>query len=66
MVLRTRYSALLVRDILPTPTLRDLTWAALFYAGYAAILTPAFGIVSAYGEDAAQLNNALGFFVICK
>ena len=38
----------------------------LFYAGYAAILTPAFGIVEAYGEDTQQLNNALGFFVIRK
>jgi len=38
----------------------------LFYAGYAAILTPAFGIVAAYGNDTTQLNNALGFFVICE
>ncbi|KAK7419935.1 hypothetical protein QQZ08_010638 [Neonectria magnoliae] len=37
---------------------------ALFYAGYAAILTPAFGIVAAYGDETAQLNNALGFFVL--
>lgn len=36
----------------------------LFYAGYAAILTPAFGIIAAYGDDTAQLNNALGFFMI--
>ena len=36
----------------------------LFYAGYAAILTPAFGIVAAYGDDKVQLNNALGFFMI--
>jgi succinate-acetate transporter protein len=35
-----------------------------FYAGYAAILTPSFGIAAAYGDDAAQLNNALGFFMI--
>lgn len=38
----------------------------LFYAGYAAILTPSFGIIAAYGDDTAQLNNALGFFMICK
>jgi len=38
----------------------------LFYAGYGAILTPAFGIVDAYGDDKTQLNNALGFFVICE
>ncbi|KAK7423023.1 hypothetical protein QQX98_001313 [Neonectria punicea] len=37
---------------------------ALFYAGYAAILTPAFGIIAAYGDETAQLNNALGFFVL--
>ncbi|EGY19191.1 Acetate transporter protein patA like [Verticillium longisporum] len=37
---------------------------ALFYAGYAAILTPSFGIADAYGDDAAQFNNALGFFMI--
>ena len=43
-----------------------LTVTALFYAGYAAILTPAFGIVQAYGDDTVQLNNALGFFVIRK
>lgn len=36
----------------------------LFYAGYAAILTPSFGIVAAYGDDTLQLNNALGFFMI--
>lgn len=35
-----------------------------FYAGYAAILTPSFGVQSAYGSDAAQYNNALGFFVL--
>ncbi|KAG7145235.1 Acetate transporter protein patA like [Verticillium longisporum] len=37
---------------------------ALFYAGYAAILTPSFGIADAYGDDVAQFNNALGFFMI--
>ncbi|KAF2667824.1 thermophilic desulfurizing enzyme family protein [Microthyrium microscopicum] len=36
----------------------------LFYAGYAAILTPSFGIAAAYGTDTAQYNNALGFFMI--
>ncbi|KAK9424273.1 putative GPR1/FUN34/yaaH family-domain-containing protein [Seiridium unicorne] len=37
----------------------------LFYAGYGAILTPAFGVAAAYGDDTVQYNNALGFFVIC-
>ncbi|PYH49323.1 uncharacterized protein BP01DRAFT_370803 [Aspergillus saccharolyticus JOP 1030-1] len=36
----------------------------LFYAGYGAILTPAFGIEKAYGGDTVQYNNALGFFMI--
>ncbi|KAJ6784809.1 hypothetical protein PWT90_10774 [Aphanocladium album] len=36
----------------------------LFYAGYAAILTPSFGVRAAYGDDVAQYNNALGFFMI--
>ncbi|EOA88029.1 uncharacterized protein SETTUDRAFT_160542 [Exserohilum turcica Et28A] len=36
----------------------------LFYAGYGAILTPAFGIVAAYGDNVTELNNALGFFMI--
>ncbi|OJJ99035.1 hypothetical protein ASPACDRAFT_44665 [Aspergillus aculeatus ATCC 16872] len=36
----------------------------LFYAGYGAILTPAFGIEQAYGSDTVQYNNALGFFMI--
>ena len=36
----------------------------LFYAGYGAILTPAFGITAAYGNDEVQLNNALGLFVM--
>ncbi|CEJ88829.1 Putative Acetate transporter [[Torrubiella] hemipterigena] len=35
-----------------------------FYAGYAAILTPSFGIRATYGDDAAQYNNALGFFIL--
>lgn len=36
----------------------------LFYAGYGALLTPAFGIAAAYGDDTAQYNNAVGFFMI--
>ncbi|RAL08824.1 uncharacterized protein BO97DRAFT_459727, partial [Aspergillus homomorphus CBS 101889] len=36
----------------------------LFYAGYGAILTPAFGIEKAYGSDIVQYSNALGFFMI--
>ncbi|KAF3041426.1 hypothetical protein E8E11_005209 [Didymella keratinophila] len=36
----------------------------LFYAGYGAILTPAFGLVEAYGDNTTELNNALGFFMI--
>ncbi|KAJ5175469.1 uncharacterized protein N7482_001346 [Penicillium canariense] len=36
----------------------------LFYAGYGALLTPAFGVAQAYGDDTAQYNNAVGFFMI--
>lgn len=37
----------------------------LFYAGYGALLTPAFGVAQAYGgTDTAEYNNAVGFFVI--
>jgi succinate-acetate transporter protein len=37
----------------------------LFYAGYGALLTPAFGVAQAYGgTDTAQYNNAVGFFMI--
>lgn len=37
----------------------------LFYAGYGALLTPAFGIAQAYGGDnTAEYNNAVGFFMI--
>ncbi|KAM3435197.1 hypothetical protein NHJ13734_005636 [Beauveria thailandica] len=36
----------------------------LFYAGYGAILTPSFGVRDAYGDDVAQYNNALGFFLL--
>lgn len=27
-------------------------------------MTPAFGVVEAYGDNTTELNNALGFFVI--
>ncbi|UPX18004.1 uncharacterized protein EKO05_0008328 [Ascochyta rabiei] len=43
-----------------------LIMQGLFYAGYGAILTPAFGVVAAYGDNTTELNNALGFFMICK
>ncbi|KAL1794435.1 hypothetical protein ACET3X_007856 [Alternaria dauci] len=36
----------------------------LFYAGYGAILTPAFGVEAAYGDNVEEYNNALGFFMI--
>lgn len=37
----------------------------LFYAGYGAILTPAFGVAQAYGgSDTVQYNNAVGFFML--
>jgi succinate-acetate transporter protein len=37
----------------------------LFYAGYGAILTPAFGVAEAYGgTNAPEYNNAVGFFMI--
>ncbi|KAH8426515.1 uncharacterized protein LDX57_004250 [Aspergillus melleus] len=36
----------------------------LFYAGYGAILTPAFGVLDSYNGDTTQYNNALGFFMI--
>jgi succinate-acetate transporter protein len=42
------------------------TGTGLFYAGYGAILTPAFGVVEAYGGNTTELNNALGFFMICE
>ncbi|KAM3558397.1 hypothetical protein MY1884_004026 [Beauveria asiatica] len=41
-----------------------MTRAGLFYAGYGAILTPSFGVRDAYGDDVAQYNNALGFFLL--
>ncbi|KAF9692491.1 hypothetical protein EKO04_009454 [Ascochyta lentis] len=36
----------------------------LFYAGYGAILTPAFGVAAAYGDNTVEYNNALGFYMI--
>jgi succinate-acetate transporter protein len=42
----------------------DTCNAALFYAGYAAILTPAFGISAAYADNLTELNNGLGFWVL--
>ncbi|KAL4953491.1 GPR1/FUN34/yaaH family-domain-containing protein [Aspergillus filifer] len=37
----------------------------LFYAGYGALLTPAFGVSAAYGgTETAEYNNAVGFFMI--
>jgi succinate-acetate transporter protein len=44
----------------------NLIQVGLFYAGYGAILTPAFGVAAAYGDDTMQYNNALGFFLIRK
>jgi succinate-acetate transporter protein len=38
----------------------------LFYAGYGAILTPAFGVEAAYGDNVDEYNNALGFFMISQ
>lgn len=39
--------------------------SGLFYAGYGALLTPAFGVAQAYGgDDTAQYDNAVGFFMI--
>jgi succinate-acetate transporter protein len=38
----------------------------LFYAGYGAILTPAFGVEAAYGDNVNEYNNALGFFMISQ
>jgi succinate-acetate transporter protein len=38
----------------------------LFYAGYGAILTPAFGVQAAYGDNVKEYNNALGFFMISQ
>ena len=38
----------------------------LFYAGYGAIITPAFGVKESYGDDVAGYNNALGFWVLSR
>lgn len=38
----------------------------LFYGGFGAIITPAFGVTEAYGGDTREYNNALGFFVLCE
>ena len=38
----------------------------LFYAGFGAIVTPAFGVAAAYGDDTTSYNNALGFWVLSK
>ncbi|GAA6001533.1 hypothetical protein JCM10207_006711 [Rhodosporidiobolus poonsookiae] len=35
-----------------------------FYWSYAAILTPAFGVAAAFGDDAVGLNNALAIFLL--
>ena len=43
-----------------------LTITGLFYAGFGAIITPAFGVTNAYAGDTAQYNNALGFWVLRK
>lgn len=37
-----------------------------FYGGFGAILTPIFGVRKSYGDDVAQYNNALGFFMISR
>lgn len=37
-----------------------------FYGGFGAIITPAFGVRAAYGDDVASYNNALGYFVLSK
>ena len=33
---------------------------------YGAILTPAFGVQAAYGDNVKEYNNALGFFMISQ
>jgi succinate-acetate transporter protein len=58
----TVFSAFGDSNCLP-PKLK-LNQVGLFYAGYGAILTPAFGVAAAYGNDTRQYNNALGFFLI--
>ncbi|KAJ9223242.1 hypothetical protein DTO207G8_3368 [Paecilomyces variotii] len=36
----------------------------LFYGGYGAIITPAFGVEASFGGDTTQYYNASGFFMI--
>lgn len=36
----------------------------MFYGGFGAILTPLFGVSSAFAGDEVGYNNALGFFCI--
>lgn len=38
----------------------------LFYGGFGAIITPFFGVAASYGNDTAEYNNALGYFVLSK
>ena len=38
----------------------------LFYGGFGAIISPAFGVRDTYGNDIASYNNALGFWVLSK
>ncbi|KAK8239664.1 GPR1/FUN34/yaaH family-domain-containing protein [Phyllosticta capitalensis] len=36
----------------------------LFYAGFGAVVTPAFGVAAAYGgDDTVEYNNAMGFYM---
>lgn len=37
-----------------------------FYGGFGAIITPFFGVAASYGNDTAEFNNALGYFVLSK
>lgn len=37
---------------------------AMFYAGFGAIITPAFGVKESYGDDLVSYYNALGFWVL--
>lgn len=37
-----------------------------FYGGFGAIITPFFGVSASYGNDTAEYNNALGYFVLSK
>lgn len=38
----------------------------LFNLSYGAILIPYFGVEQAFGDDVAQFNNAVGFFMLSK